>query len=228
MRRHFIAALSQLLPQDEREAALGDLAEAHESSQQIMLELLGFVVRRQIVLWKQWQPWLAAFGLALPSCFLLMGASFSISSTLHGAQWGMTADHDTVLHLVATVYLLIAWSWAAGFVVSSLSRRTLWTSGVVGLVPCLLCLASFQSESLSRASLFLFVLPVVLGVWQGIRHMLISRSLATLVAAMTTVLTIFGRSCGCSWLDAALLWPIWYVVTTASGNAMNRKIRKTT
>jgi hypothetical protein len=228
MRLSLIAALSQLLPRDEREAVLGDLTEANESPRQIMLGLLGLVVRRQIALWQNWQPWLAAFGLALPGCFLLMGASFSVVSTLQRTHWGVTAEPDTARNLMTGVFLLIAWSWTAGLAASCLSRRTLWASGVAALVPGLHCLARFQDESLSRFSLFLFVLPAVLGVWQGINHPRIGRRLATVAAAMVTGLTIFGRSEGFSWFDAALLWPVWYVVTTISGNAVDPENRRTT
>ena len=67
------------LQQDEREAALGDLVEASESAWQGLLDVFSLVVRREAILWKSWQPWLAAFGLTVPSGFLLMGTFVSIS-----------------------------------------------------------------------------------------------------------------------------------------------------
>ena len=64
---------AQLLERDEREAVLGDLAEAREGSSEKLFGVLGLVLRRQAMLWKDWRPWLAGFGVALPSSFVLMG-----------------------------------------------------------------------------------------------------------------------------------------------------------
>ena len=71
--------VSRLLPPDEREVVQGDLLEAGESAWQSLLGVLGLIIRREATLWKTWRPWLAAFGLALPSSFLLMGFSLSVS-----------------------------------------------------------------------------------------------------------------------------------------------------
>ena len=65
----------------ERKAVLGDLLENGESAWTGLLEFLGLAIRRQLLYWKSWQPRLAAFGLALPGSFLLMGISVSVSST---------------------------------------------------------------------------------------------------------------------------------------------------
>ena len=67
--------VSRLLERDEREAVRGDLVEAGESAWQGLLDVLGLVVRRQAMLWKNWRPWLATFGVALPCTLLLMGFS---------------------------------------------------------------------------------------------------------------------------------------------------------
>src|SRR5258708_12125209 len=69
----------QLLEREARESVLGDLVEAGESAWQGLLDVLGLVVRRQTIHWKSWRPWLAAFGLALPFSFLLMGFSLSVT-----------------------------------------------------------------------------------------------------------------------------------------------------
>jgi hypothetical protein len=69
----------RLLEREEREAVLGDLLEAREDAWEALLGLLGLLLRRQALLWKNWRPWLAGFGVALPSSFLLMGASLSVS-----------------------------------------------------------------------------------------------------------------------------------------------------
>jgi hypothetical protein len=56
--------VAQVLEPEEREAVQGDLMEAGEGDWQALRDVLGLVVRRQAGLWKNWRPWLAAFGLA--------------------------------------------------------------------------------------------------------------------------------------------------------------------
>jgi hypothetical protein len=70
---------AQLLEPSEREAVLGDLTEAGERGWHALIEVLGLLIRQETILWKSWRPWLAAFGLALPASFLLMGFSVSVS-----------------------------------------------------------------------------------------------------------------------------------------------------
>jgi hypothetical protein len=69
--------VSRLLQPEEREVVQGDLLEGGESAWQSLLGVVGLVIRREAALWRNWRPWLAAFGLALPSSFLLMGFSLS-------------------------------------------------------------------------------------------------------------------------------------------------------
>lgn len=222
-----VAIAAQLLPRDEREAALGDLVEASECAWQGLLDVLSLVLYRQALLWKSWRPWLAAFGLTAPSSFLLMGASVSVSQTflrltghkvLDGGR--LTMLHDLV-YLLCQVFLLLACSWAGGFVAASVSRRTLWVSASLCALPCLFCLARFRIESLSRASLLLFLLPAILGVRRGLGIAQIKLSFAVMLALAITILMVpmlsGGGSRGLSW---ALLWPAWYLVAAArqSGN----------
>src|SRR5277367_1555281 len=82
-----LEAAAQLLERDDREAVLGDFAEANEEAWRGMAGILGLVLRRHLTLWKSWRPWLAGFGLALPSSFLLIGASLSVSRTYQLYAW---------------------------------------------------------------------------------------------------------------------------------------------
>ena len=75
----FVEAAARLLARDEREAVLGDLVERNENVRQGLLGVLGLAFRQGAVPWKSWRPWLAGFGVALPSSFLLMGFSLSVS-----------------------------------------------------------------------------------------------------------------------------------------------------
>ncbi|MGH7866238.1 MAG: hypothetical protein ACREP9_01080, partial [Candidatus Dormibacteraceae bacterium] len=191
-----VGIAAQLLQRDEREAALGDLVEASESAWQGLLDVLSLVLHRQAILWKSWRPWFAAFGLTLPSSFLLMGASVSVSQTFprltgHKVLGGgrLTTPHDLV-YLLCQVFLLLACSWAGGFVAASVSRRTLWVSAALCALPCLFCLARFRIESPSRVSLLLFLLPAILGVRRGLGIAQIKLSFAIMLALAITILMV--------------------------------------
>src|ERR1700758_374713 len=148
-----IEVLALQLAPSEREVVLGDLIEAGTTAWEGMREISGLVVRRQLQLLNNWRPWMAVFCLALPASFVLMGTSVSTSSTFRCMSWQMMAAHD-VLKFLSIAFLLACASWSAGFVVSSISRKTLWMSGVSCLLPCLFCFFRFRIESLPRLSLF--------------------------------------------------------------------------
>jgi hypothetical protein len=225
----FVEAAARLLAQDEREAVLGDLTEADENAWQGLLGVLGLVFRREAVLWKSWRPWLAGFGVALPGSFQLMGASVSVSwgyLTLRSPELlqksSLTLGSGSLV-LLCQELLLIGWSWTGGFVVGSVSRRTLWASTVLCYSPCLFCLSRFRIESLSRFCLLLFLLPAIWGVHQGLRISRMKLSWAIALAITISALMLSDWSSGAHrwwapsrWtLDWVLCWPAWYLVATA-------------
>jgi hypothetical protein len=213
---------SKLLERDEREAVLGDLLEAKESAWQGLLDVSGLVLRREAGFWKALRPWLAGFGVALPNSFLLMGVSLSVSCTyqrlinhkVYDVWW--PTGHEGFSLLLCHTFLLIAWSWAGGYVVGSVSRRTLWVSAALSLLPSVICLGTFRLENLSRLCLFLFLLPAILGVRQGMRNARISVRSASLLALTITVLMISAWSSKALWIfNWALIWPAWYLAAAA-------------
>jgi hypothetical protein len=211
-----VDVVSRLLEREEREAVQGDLAEAGENAWQGLWDVLGLVIRRQALLWKNWRPWLAAFGLALPGSFLLMGFSLSVSSAYQRIfDPGITVGAGFWL-FACNVLLLIAWAWTGGFVVSSVSRRTVWVSAALSFAPCLFCFTRFHVESLSRFCLLLFLLPAIWGVHRGLRIAQIKFGAALVLAIAVTVLTIPTWSGKGPWIpNWALSWPAWYLVMTA-------------
>jgi hypothetical protein len=220
---------SRLLEPNEREAVLGDLMEAHDSAWQGLLGVLGLVLRRETLLWKNWRPWLAGFGVALPSSFLLMGASLSVSWSYMRLlcpellqQASLTRPSATLV-LLGQALLLIGWSWTGGFVVGSVSRRTLWASSLLYYSPCLFCLSRFRVASLSPLCLLLFLGPAIWGIRQGLRISSLKFGTAIIVAIAVTLLMLPPwNTAGQHWwtpprwgLNWLLLWPAWYLVATA-------------
>ena len=219
-----VEVAARLLERDEREAVLGDLLETGEGAWQGLLDVLGLVVRRQLSHWKNWQPWLALFGLALPGSLILMGVSVSVSSMYerlidHRILIGSShAIHEGFLQILCRGLLLIGCSWACGFVMGSLSRRTLWVSIASSCFACLFCLVRFREPSLSRLCLFLFLLPAIWGVRQALRLIRINLALAIFLAiAITTLMILPSNSRGLWTLNWSLVWPAWYIVATAQG-----------
>jgi hypothetical protein len=218
----FVEVAARLLERGEREAVLGDLLEAGESGLQGVLDVFGLAVRRQLGLWKDWRPWLASFGMALPGSLLLMGFSLSVSQTyqrlIHPTIFkatGLTVGPGFTLFL-CNVFLLIGWSWTGGFVMGSISRRTVRVSAIISFLPCVFCLARFRVESLSRFCLLLFLLPAVWGVCQGLQIAQIKMRSALILAAAITLLTIPTWTSKGSWIpNWALSWPAWYLVAMA-------------
>jgi hypothetical protein len=217
--------VSHLLERDERDAVQGDLLESGESPWKSLLAVLGLVIRREAALWMNWRPWLAAFGLALPSTFLLMGFSLSISRAYQ--QLGdVTIRHATGLSVgpglalfLCNVLLLVAWSWTGGFLVGSVSRRTVWVSAALSFAPCVVCLERFRVESLSRLCLLLFLPAAVWGVRRGLRIVQIKRGAAIALAMGVTALTVPLWGSSGAWIpNWALSWPAWYLVATARRN----------
>jgi hypothetical protein len=214
--------VAQCLERDEREAVLGDLVEAGESGWQALPGVLSLIIRRQAILWKNWRPWLASFGLAIPGSLLLMGFSLSVSQSYQQAvdpaifrTTGMMV-RPGLWFLLCNIFLLVAWSWTGGFVMGSVSRRTAWVSALSSFIPCVFCLARFRVESLSRFCLLLFLLPAIWGALRGLRVIRIERTSAIVLAVAITVLTIPAWARTGPWIPNFLLsWPAWYLVATA-------------
>jgi hypothetical protein len=203
-----------MLERDECEAVLGDLQEAGESAWHALLDVAGLLARRRLALWKDWRPWLASFGLALPASLLLMGFSLHVSYGFQGLT-DATPGLD-VLRLLCSVVLLSAWSWTGGYVMGALSRRTVGVSAALACAPCLFCLARFRGESVSRFCLFLFLLPAVWGVVRGLRPAQIRLGAACALAVATTLLSLPSWTQPGAWIaNWALSWPVWYLVAMA-------------
>jgi hypothetical protein len=224
-----VESAARLLEPDERESVLGDLMEAGESAWRGLLGIIGLVIRRQMDLWRGWRPWLAGFGVALPNSSLLMGVSLSVSWSYMRllcpellAQASLSKPSAFFVLLWQAV-LLIGWSWTGGFVVGSVSRRTLWASTLLCYSPCLFCLTRFRVGSLPRFSILLFLLPAFWGAHRGLQISRMKLSSALLVAMGITVMMIPGWNNG-AWywwsprrwvLNWVLSLPAWYLVFTA-------------
>jgi len=216
-----VAAIARLLDPRESEAVMGDLIEARQGAWHSAIDVSGLVLRRQAALWLDWRPWVAGPGLAFPTSFLLMSTSLSVSVSLQNLVAGNVTGHpspgtDGLLPLTCQLAMLVIWSWTGGFVVGSLSRRTLWASALFYLVPCTFCLSRFRIPGLSRFDLLLFLVPAIAGLYHGLRSSRLGSRPATTIAVIVTALMITWCAarglCPLAWV---LVLPAWYIAASS-------------
>jgi hypothetical protein len=227
---------TRLLDPEEREVVLGDLAETDETTWRGLLDVFGLVLRRHAGLWRDHRPWVAGFVVALPCSYLLMVASFSVSCTyqrlvhhkVFAGHW--PTGHEGFPLLLCHMVLLIGWSWTAGYVVGSVSRRTLWASLLLAAVPSLL----FLHMSAWWLCYFLFLPAAILGVWRGWQGSRISFRAASVFALTMTALMISAWSNDALWAaNWVLVAPAWYLAAGAwrsgsNGRGYRRRPAETT
>ena len=230
LRWALIEAAGRLLDVDEREAVLGDITEAGAGLLRGMLDVVGLAARRQALLWTNWRPWLAAFGITLPCSLFLMGLSLSVTQSYlrvidpaHGTAPGLLTG-SALLPLISRGLLLIGFSWTGAYVVGLVSRQTIWISAMLCCSPCLFCLERFRVPHLSRYCLLLFLVPAIWGAWQSLRASRMGpRAALTLAVGITLLMFLVWGIGGQRWwspglwiLNGMLIWPAWYLVATAS------------
>ncbi|HEY6329333.1 MAG TPA: hypothetical protein VI756_08345 [Blastocatellia bacterium] len=214
-------AIAGLLDSHESEAVLGDLIEAQQGAWHSAAALFGLVVRRQAALWWDWRPWVAGAGLALPASFLLMGVSLSVAVSVERLVPGNASGHQTpgtqaLLPLVAQLAMLVIWSWTGGFAVGLLSRRTIWATALFYLSPCVFCLSRFRIPGMSRFDLLLFLVPVISGIYYGVRSSRIGlRHATTLAFSITVLMIVWWAGRGLYPLDWMLVLPAWYIAASS-------------
>jgi hypothetical protein len=196
-----------LAPKD-RNAVLGDLAEAGASGWSALRSVVGLVVRQQMEPWRAWQPW-GASSVAFAGSLLLLAVSFGLSVDSRHLMRG-ERGYGSVL---CEALLMLSWAWTSGFVVGSLSGETRWVSGILCAIPCLSCVLRFQDTSLSRLCVLLFLLPAVAGAVQGVRRARLShRTALTLAIAVTALMLVWGGMYMRNWF---LFLPAWWLVAHA-------------
>ena len=191
---------------------------------------MGLVVRRQMALWWDWRPWVALLGIVVPLGLLLSHAARAWADT-HSVYVFLYLDNWTWLFLeipgarrdlfllagraALGALALAGVSWASGFVLGALSRRTAWVTLLLFAFAVLLGTAG--TTTMTRANSFLnglnggvlampfyaVVFPrlarailVIVPAWLGLRRSLQGRPLA-LLPLMAGAVTI-------AWLT---IWP---------------------
>lgn len=145
----FAAFLARSLELHEREAVLGDLAEARESGISAAWQVLTLAARRQLGLWRSSTTPALAFVLLAPTAVILSAVAGYAShlATIYGwlylSNWtpeyltnaGARADLWRYLKVALEFGgAMAAWSWAAGFAAGSLARRAIPGLGLAAAI----------------------------------------------------------------------------------------------
>jgi hypothetical protein len=240
--------LSRLLEPDERDAVRGDLAESRLTDGRAVRDLLGLVIRRQAVLWLGWRPWVALAAIVAPLGMVLSLTSRQWANTTaiyawqyaNNWTWGYIESPGARLDLFSTTVTatlqclaLVCWAWTIGYVLGSLSRRTLWLNGLLFAVvlfggtlgsttaglrnpgnAAVFSLTVYRVAPPAISRIVLVLLPALHGMQKAFRGTRLPLLHALVWAGAVVILTAFaGRS-----LEVAIVWG-W--VPTA-GPAVNR------
>jgi hypothetical protein len=232
---------SRLLEPGEREAVRGDLTESGAGSVQAFRDVVGLVARRQAAMWIDWRPWLALVGIVLPIGMLLSYTSrwLADGSALEilrpGAYLGYPGwRHDPVPFVVSTFLggvVLSGWSWTSGFVLGSLSRRTLWVTATLFCFVVLLgTVGTTTTARAYHADVFALrfygvVLPrlvrtflVLLPAWLGMRASLRGRQLPPLPMIAGAIAIAILTAGATTSLEGAVTFG-WYAILADGGPA---------
>lgn len=244
-----IHLVSRLLERDDRDAVLGDFAESGLSAPAALRDVLGLIARRQAALWRTWGPWLALLGIVAPVSLMLfhfllhLGRTFDLYFWIIGNyrhfdpamldQTGLTVSHGITV-MIRLSFLMFVWSWTAGFVLGTLSRRAILVNGILfcaaGALLSVIALGTVPPpKPLLFFSLFtvLIVFPVVWGVREGLRRGILNSTPAILVAIAVGLATAVSIWVGGWWRGGAwnngqlvvslfLCWPAGYIVAAAN------------
>jgi hypothetical protein len=160
--------LAQALPARDQDPVVGDLLEAGIPDLRDLLDLAELVLRRWMVRWKSWHPWLALVGLVLPSGILLsrissrlcVYASVQLAAYLRsGNPFGNGLSlADEAIALLCQALAVIACAWLTGFALAGVSRPTLAAHAAVFYAAWL-----FFGARMLLAVRLDFALPLLLG-----------------------------------------------------------------
>jgi hypothetical protein len=132
-------ALLRSLDPAECEAVCGDFVELAMTDRQAVKSLLGLVIRRQLRLWREWNPWFVLVALVIPVCPLLEtlcnqlghGIWPSLVMWLHHGVAYRTGVSPAAFWTGVCIraMALSTWSWMSAFALGALSRGTIWVNG---------------------------------------------------------------------------------------------------
>lgn len=126
------------LDKDEREVVCGDLLEARESPTASVFQVLSLVIKKQMVLWAEWQPWLVLATVAFPLAVVLSQTAKDFAGWSAIYSWMLINNTDVAMLrspgfwsgvwesswvIGKFAFVLFCCSWACGRLIAQLSRK---------------------------------------------------------------------------------------------------------
>jgi hypothetical protein len=227
--RSLAISASRMLNAADRDAVLGDLAEARERGGVALRSVLGVVARRQAERWNDWAPWLALMALAAPLGVLLSLSSRRIADHsalylwLYVNNWNsMFVENftfrrdlfDTLAGFALTYLIAICLAWTGGFAVGCLSRGATVVNGAIFCVASLaveLPLAQYSGGG-ANAAVFESTFYRVVFPW-------------IVLIALALVPALLGMRQGVRAPDAPARWARSYTVANCAALAVSLLVR---
>ncbi len=213
------------LDTEERDSALGDLAESGASAGRVLMEMAGLAARRQAALWKSWRPWVALAGL-LPIYLSLTSVAPSVAQVLTRFPWTDPSATKWAIQTVAAILLTVLYSGVTGFVLASISRRAVLVNGALFAILGLFAVLSRPSPRADPTTHWmtfaLQTLLIFMPFFWGLRHGVLNRNPGCRrPTLLLTALVILLLGCVSSdWKEATFLilflnWPFGYLILRA-------------
>ena len=126
------------LDKDEREVVCGDLLEARESPTASVFQVLSLIIKRQMVHWAEWQPWLVLAAVAFPLAVVLSQTARDFAGWSAVYSWMLINNTDVAMLrspgfwsgvwesswvIGKFAFVLFCCSWACGRLIAQLSRK---------------------------------------------------------------------------------------------------------
>ena len=129
--------IARALDPRECEFVLGDLAECGSSGPRALVDVIGLVMRRQLLIWTSWRPWFALIGIVGVSGFYLSGMLTRLSIGIfeqvtswrrYGVHYntGVTSFRDDVIHMSCLAVAIFFWTAVNASLLRRLSGRASW------------------------------------------------------------------------------------------------------
>jgi hypothetical protein len=215
----------------EWETVQGDILESGETGPQALRDVVGLVVRRQAALWTDWQPWLAAIGVAgAAGAFLseiishkILGIGLILDTYFrYGVHYdtGVTAGQD-IFSLACSLLAISTWSWISCYALGSLSGRTIWItaplfylvvvnsywvslliSGAITIRNARLPIILVSALLPHNFPVLLFLPAAIWGMRRGLQQRALSRRRTLFLTGAIAVLTVLMIWTG-GWYEAA-------------------------
>lgn len=137
-----IALMVKTLDPAEREAVLGDLSESGLSANRAFVQVAGLVLRRQLLIWTEWRPWVGLLAIAgiAGAVLSMMISGVALDMVQEIRTWQKYGVHmdipglsfgDSLALMTVNALAIFCWVAANTEVLRRLSGKAWWLTGTL-------------------------------------------------------------------------------------------------